>query len=222
MFEYTLAYTLLDLTSAVQDDLKDPSFSTTRIRRYLNYGQQVIFATHDFRFCEKSVSGVLTIGEYNYDQQPDHETTIGGVLVDPVHTTQYIILDEKNYLGHRDFFDKYPYPAAVANNSPTSWTEFGNQFFFNCPVSKAYTFVQRYNRIPTDMDTDTSVPDLPATFRELLELYADYRGEKYRGNHDVAATYLQAFEDGLEAKAIKYAATTAMGPAIARQTRRRV
>jgi hypothetical protein len=181
----------------------------------------MIFNTHDFRFIEKSVTGSLTTGEYTYEQQTDHQATIGGSLIDP-DNNNVITLDETNYMAHRDFFDQYGDPSIYSNNTPYNWTEFGDQIYFNCPVNKNYTFVQRYYRTPTPMSAGTDVPDVPETFRELLELWADYRGEKYRGNHDIAATYKQEFEDELENMVIKYSPVTGMGPTIARQTRRRV
>lgn len=203
-----MAYDLLDLQTAVKDDLKDPSFSASRITRYLNAGQRAIFNTHFFRFCEKIVSGSLTVGEYTYNQQTDHQQTIGGVLVDPDDSNVRVELDKYNFLTSIDFFDQYPDPATLDNNRPGCWTEFGNQIYFSCPVDKAYVFTQRYYRAPTELNDTNTTPDVPETFRELLETYALYRAEKYRGNHDVAATYKQDFEDGLEAMNIRYASTT--------------
>lgn len=217
-----MAYDLLDLTTSVQDDLKDPSFSSTRIRRYLNHGQRVIFGTHDFKFCEKSYSGALTLAATTITQQADHENTIKLTLIDPVTATQWLSFDENNYLASRDFFERYPNAAASTNNVPTHWTEFGNKIYFSCPVNKAYNFIHLYYRVATPMSADADAPDVPIQFRELLELWADYRGEKYRGNHDVAATYKQEFEDELESMAIKFSSVTGMGPTIGRQTRRRV
>lgn len=217
-----MAYNLLDLTSSVLDDLKDPNFSTTRIRRYLNYGQQVIFNTHSFRFCETSVAGSLTIGDYTYAQQDDHEMTIGGSVSDPDNTNVRFTLDEDSYLASREFFDRYPDPSANTAGLPTAWTEFGNQVYFDRPADIQYTFQQRYYRTPTDMSADADVPDVPIAFRELLELYADFRSEKFRGNHDIAATYEQMFEDGLEAMALKYAGTVWTGPVKMRSKRIRI
>lgn len=217
-----MAYTLLDLTTSVQDDLKDSSFSSTRIRRYLNHGQRVIFGTHDFRFVEESYSDTMSLADLSITQQANHQNTIRLTLADPSDATRVIIFDETNYLSHRDFFVKYPNVSAHSNAAPSEWTEFGNKIYFNTKVDKAYTFVQHYYRTPTAMTADADVPDVPESFRELLELWADYRGEKYRGNHDVAATYKQEFEDELESMSIKFSSTTGMGPTIARQTRRRV
>jgi len=217
-----LSYTLLDLQSAVQDDLKDSSFSTSRITRYLNYGQLVIFNTHMFRFCEESVQGPLTIGSYAYSQQSNHQQTIRGVVYDPSNTGQRFTLDETTYIAHRQFFEQYPAPDLEASGFPGAWTEFGQLIYFNCPVDDEYTFKQRYFRVPTSMSAPTDVPDVPEAFRELLELYADYRGEKYRGNHDIAATYKQEFDDGLENMVLRYGEATQIGPTQIPTARKRV
>lgn len=160
--------------------------------------------------------------DYTFEQQDDHQTTIGGVLVSPLSATNNVVLDENNYLGHREFFARYPDPSALSSSMPMYWTEFGDQIYFNCPVNVAYVLTQRYFRIPTDMSANDDVPDVPVTFRELLELWALYRAEKYRGNHDVAATYKQEFEDGLEAMVLKFAPATSVGPTIWRDVRRSV
>jgi hypothetical protein len=209
-----VAYNLLDLTTAVQDDLNDSSFSSTRIARYLNYGQLAIFNTHMFRFCEKSVTGSLTINDFTYAQQSDHQATIGGIVYDPSNTNSRLILDDDSYLAHRQFFDLTPDPSIIPSAMPTNWTEFGNQIYFNCPVASNYTFKQRYYCVPVSMSAGTDVPTVPAEFRELLELYADFRGEKYRGNHDVASTYKQEFDDGLENMVLRYSEATQVGPVV--------
>lgn len=208
-----MSYNLTDLQAAVIDDLKDSSFSTARITRYLNRGQAVIFNTHMFRFTEKMVSGTLTVGEYAYDQQSDHQATIGGVLISPTNNNVFV-LDDKSYLGHRQFFERYTDPSIHSNGMPSCWTEYGNEIIFNCPVDKAYTFKQRYYRNATELTSTspTATPDTPESFRELLEFYALFRAEKYRGNHDVAATYKQEFDDGLESMVLRFAEGQQAGP----------
>lgn len=210
------------MQSAVQDDLNDFAFSTGRITRYLNYGQLAIFNTHMFKFCEKSVAGSLTVGKYTYSQQSNHQSTIGGTVYDPVNTAKQFILDEDSYRDPRTFFDSYPIPSAQPSGLPSYWTEFGTQLYFNCPVDATYTFEQRYYRFPTDMSASTDVPDVPQPFRELLELYANARGEKFRGNHDVAATYMQQFEDGLESMVLRYGERTQAGPVMMASARKRI
>jgi hypothetical protein len=216
-----VSYTLLDLTTSVQDDLQDSSFNSTRIARYLNYGQLAIFNTHMFRFCEKAVTGSLTTGDYTYAQQSDHQSTIGGVVYDPNNTTNRLILDENSYLAHREFFDRVPDPSFNDAGMPYLWTEFGDQIYFDRPVADTYTFRQRYYCFPTQITNDTP-PIVPEAFREILELYADFRSEKYRGNHDIAGTYKQEFDDGLENMVLRFAEATQVSPVIMPSNRVRI
>lgn len=217
-----MAYNVQDLILSVQDDLKDPAFSPSRITRYLTYGQNLIFNTHMFKFCEKSVVGTLTVNSYAYDQQLDHQATLGGVVVDPSNSGNRFIIDGDSYLDHRSFFERYPDPLSEQAALPSAWSEFGNEIIFNCPADKAYMFRQRYYRMPSALSTGTDVPDVPVAFRELLELYADFRSEKYRGNHDVAGTYKQEFEDGLENMVLRYGEVQQAGPSIVSSDRMRV
>lgn len=207
-----MAYTTLDMTNNVVDDLKDPSFSTTRVRRYLNAGQRRIFNTHLFKFCEKAVAGDLTVGVNTFEQQDDHQATIGGALVDTDTDNNIVFkLDESTYMPHREFFDQYPTPDLYDNGVPAAWTEFGDQVYFDRPVDKTYEFRQRYYRNPTELTADASVPDVPAEFRDLLETFAIFRAEKFRGNHDIAATWLQEFEDDLESMTMRHGGITQIG-----------
>jgi hypothetical protein len=216
-----MAYNLADLQAAVQDDLKDTNFNLTRIARYLNRAQDAIFSTHMFRFTEKLVSGALTIGEYAYDQQADHQATIGGVLIDESNGNK-LVLSDSNYLGHRQFFEQFPDPSSNTRGMPDTWTEYGDEIIFNRPADKAYTFKQRYYRHPTEMTADSSVPEVPRPFRELLENYAKALAEKYRGNHDIAATYKQDYEDGLENMVLRYSEVQQAGPVVMASNRMRV
>lgn len=199
-----MAYNLQDLQTSLLDDLKDASFSTSRLTRYLNAGIFRIFNTHMFLFTEKAVTGGLTTSKYSFNQQADHQSTIGGVLIDPTNTTYRIILNKDNYLPHREFFANYPDPTIYPNAPPSIWTEFGNQLYFDRTLDKAYNFTQRYYRLPTALVATTDVPDVPESFREVLEYYARSRAEEYRGNLDIAGVFLQKFEDGLEDMVLRY------------------
>lgn len=216
-----MAYNASDLATAVQDDLGDASFSTSRLYRYLNRAQSLIFNTHTLLISEASRSVTLVVGEYTVAQATDHDSTIGGALIDPDNSNNYWLLDESTYMPHREFFAAYPNPDDQDNAMPDAWTEYAGTIYFNTPVDKTYELKQRYHRLPTDVVDDTDTPDLPEVHRELLEQYMLYRAEKYRGNHDVAATYKQDFEDGLEAMAIRYAHPSTM-PYQRRQTRARI
>jgi hypothetical protein len=216
-----MSYNLGALSAAVQDDLKDPNFSLTRIDRYVNRAVEAVFNTHMFRFCEKLVTGALTIGEYAYDQQSDHQATIGGVIIDETNGN-LVVLNADNYLGHREFFEQYPDPSSNSRGMPSVWTEFGDEIIFDKPCAKAYTFKQRYYRHPAELVNATDVPEVPRPFRQVLEDHAKASCEKYRGNHDVAALYKQDFEDGLENMVLRFSEVQQAGPVVVGSNRNRV
>lgn len=195
-----MAYDASDLISSIKDDLKDQSFNETRLLRYLNQGQRKIFNTHLFDFCRTAVSGTLAAGEYGFEQQPDRQITIGGALTDPADPDKTFVMNSLNRIDSEDFWVRYPNPGSNDPGLPCTWTEYGNAIYFDRPLDKVYNFVQRYWVAPSELTivTPTNIPLVPETFRELLEEYAKFKAEKYRGNHDIAATHLQAFEDGLE------------------------
>lgn len=202
-----MAYTVSDLTSAVRDDLKDSSFSSARILRYLNRAQQVVFNTRYFKFCEKAFTDTLNQGDFYITEESDHQATIGGALIDSDDLTRFTFTQD-NYLPHREFFASFPAPDNETENVPAYWTEYGQLIYFSCPLDDDYSLRLRYYRWPDELDGDNDVPTVPEPFREALELFCLYRAEKYRGNHDVAATYKQDFEDELEAMAMRYSAPT--------------
>ena len=197
------------MTSSVQDDLHDSSFSSSRIHRYINRGQELIFNTHLFKFCEEVYSDSASAAASTIAQQADHQATMQFVLTSQSNTDQHYVFGTKKFMQSEAFFEKYPLPANNTAGVPVNWTEFGGTIYLSCPLDDTYTFTQRYYRIPTELSGASDVPDVPSTFRDLLETYALYRSEKYRGNHDIAATYRQDFEDGLENMAIRFSSIIA-------------
>jgi hypothetical protein len=159
----------------LQDDLKDASFSTSRLTRYLNKAQNLIFNTHYFRVTEKAFTGTLVDTNHTVAQQTDHQATIGGTLIDPDDTSRRVVLNERNYLPHRQFFETFPDPATETAGMPSHWTEFGQDVYFNCPADKDYTFNQRYYKTATVLSAAGDIPSVPEAFRDLLELFALHR-----------------------------------------------
>lgn len=200
-----MSYNVADLTSAVRDDLKDPSFNATRILRYLNQAQRKLFNTHLLDQSRVKITDTLSALDTGRPQEADWQATIDGLLTDPTNPSSYVRLNADNYLNPTEFFNRFPDVSVLTPGIPGNWTEFGGELLFNRPLDVPYSFVQRYYRAVPELtnNTPTDVPAVPEEFRELLETYALYKAEKYRGNHDVAATWLQEFEDGQESMNIR-------------------
>jgi hypothetical protein len=189
-----VAYDLQDLRNRVRRKLKDNSYNGGDIDNFLNDAQTEIADLFHWPFFQKTVEGALTVDEYTYEQQSDHQLTNHIILIDPDNTTQSRNIS-KGYLTPDDFFERFPNPGAIPSAWPSYWTEYGDQVYFSCPVDKEYLFRQHYYRLPSDMATDNSTPDLPIDFREALVLGAHYRAEEQRDNYDFSAIVQKKFED---------------------------
>lgn len=189
-----MAYNLLGLRTSVRTKIKDSSYSASTIDEYIYDSISEIAGLFPFRWFQKVVDGSLTVGEYTYAQQQDHESTIKLVLIDPASPKNYMDIT-KYRMTNEDFFEMFSAPESLDNNRPVYWTEYGDQLYFNCPVDKAYTLRQFYQKIPTELSSDTDVPELPIIFREAIVLGAAYRCEEERGNYDISGVLQNRFGD---------------------------
>jgi hypothetical protein len=206
-----MAYNLLTLRNLVRAKIKDTSYSAATIDGFINDAQTEIADLYPWKYFQKVVSGALTVGEYTYEQQDDHQTTEQLILIHPTDAGSYWNLT-KRYLPEKTFFDLYPNPESQDDAQPYSWTEYGDQIYFNCPVNLAYILRQYYRKLPTELSNDLDVPELPQNFREALVLGAAYRCEEERENYDIAAVLQNRFNDRVGDLINRHSNTTLTGP----------
>lgn len=205
-----MAYNLLDLRTRVRAKIKDTAYPSATIDGFINDALAEIADLYMFKQFQKVVSGTLTVNEHTFEQQEDHQLTTRMVLVDPLTNTPTDIT--KKRLDSDTFFELYPTPDLNAAGFPSHWTEYGDQIYFNCPVDKAYELRQFYQKIPAELSGDTSVPELPMNFREVIVLGASYRCEEERQNYDIAAVLENRFNDRVGDLIMRFANQTAEGP----------
>lgn len=206
-----MAYSLIDIRSRVRTKIKDTAYPASTIDSYINDAIGEIASLYPFKQFQKVVDGSLSIGEYVYLQQEDHESTIRLILIDPVTTTSFFDMTARKVTSDR-FFDLYGVPDANANGQPSYWTEYGNQMYFNCPANKSYTLRQFYQKTPTELELDGDVPELPLIFRESIVLGAAYRCEEERGNYDISAILQNRFADKTGDLMMRFANDSLGGP----------
>lgn len=202
-----MAYNLLDLRSRVRAKIKDTAYSASTVDGFLDDAQIEIADLYAWSYFQKVVEGSLTVGEYTFEQQDDHQTTERLILIDPVDNTKHWNLT-KYYLPQDEFFERFPNPESQDNSMPVFWTEWGDQIYFNCPVDKAYELRQYYRKLPTELSGDAAVPELPRNFREALVLGAAYRCEEERQNYDIAAVLQNRFNDRVSDLMLRFSNTT--------------
>jgi hypothetical protein len=206
-----MAYNLLDLRTRVLTKIKDTSYSASTIDGFINDAIVEIADLYPWTYFQKVVSGALTVDEYTYEQQSDHQTTSKLILIHPTNTTSFWDIT-KYRKTWEEFFDIYPAPENLDSAQPVYWTEYGDQLYFNCPADLAYTLKQFYQRIPTELSADADVPDLPQNFREAIVLGAAYRCEEERGNDDIAAVRQNRFNDRVSDLIMRFSNDTLTGP----------
>lgn len=207
-----MAYNLLDLRSRVRTKIKDSSYSASTIDGYIYDAIVEIAGLFPFKWLSKlDTSGTLSIGSATYDNPSDHETTSRLILVHPTDSTKWWNIT-KYRMTPDEFFRVYPAADTLDNSQPVYWTEYGNKIYFNCPSDLAYKVRQHYQRIPTELEADGDVPDLPVIFRESIILGATYRCEEERDNYDIAAVLQNRFNDKTSDLITRFANDTLAGP----------
>lgn len=206
-----MAYNLLDLRTRVRKKIKDTAYDADSIDGFVYDAICEIAALYPWKEFQKIVTGALTVGEYTFEQQDDHELTTRLIMVHPTNANSYWNMT-KWYLPSDTFFERFPSPEDNGSSQPVYWTEHGDQIYFNCPVNLAYELRQFYQRVPTELTADADVPDLPITFREAIVLGASYRCEEERDNYDIAAVLQNRFNDKVGDLIIRHANTTLTGP----------
>lgn len=206
-----MAYNLLDLRSRVRTKIHDSAYSGDTIDGYINDAIAEIADLYPWVYFQKLVSGSLTVGDYTYEQQSDHQSTTKMVLIHPTDSNNFLDIT-KYRLPWQQFFDAFPAPDNLTNARPLYWTEYGDQVYFHCPVDLAYTLRQFYQKIPTTLVNDTDVPELPIDFRESIVLGASYRVEEERENYDIAMVQQNRFSTRTGVLMSRFANDTMTGP----------
>lgn len=207
-----MSYNLLDLRSRVRTKIKDSAYSSDTIDGYLNDAITEIADLYPWIYFQKlDTSGTLTIGSNTYDQPSDHQTTTKLVLLHPTSATTHWDITKYRY-PWQEFFAIYPAPDTLNSSQPGYWTEYGGKIYFNCPSDLAYSVRQYYQKLPTELSSDSDVPELPANFREVIVLGAAYRCEEERDNYDIAAVLQNRFNDRVADLMLRFANDTLTGP----------
>ncbi|MFK5282990.1 hypothetical protein ACI3PL_25820, partial [Lacticaseibacillus paracasei] len=84
------------------------SYSSSDIDYFLNDAQNEIADLFTWPFLEAVVDGALTIGEYTFEQQTNHQLTSGLILKHPTTDNPINITDY--YTPNKEFFKRYPAP----------------------------------------------------------------------------------------------------------------
>lgn len=181
-------YNLAGLRQRVRiDKLDDEEFDSSVIDNFINDTQRDIFNQYELPFQEKIFQGTIPAGATMFQLPEDlaqlQSQSMAGV-------PGFSNLKKK----WRDFFALYPDNANETAAAPSAWTLYAQNMVFNAPTDQDYVLAIYYIRKPQLLTQDTSVPEIPEEFAELLVLGAYIRVLKRNEDFD-QADYIQTEYD---------------------------
>ena len=181
-----MAYNLQEIVSRVQDRLDDEDYPTNVIKDFVNDTQQEIFNGYKLPFNEATFSGVIASGDYQLNfvsSATDYQRIVGLRITSPTAYEQDL---SEYYIPYRRFRHSHPDPSSQAAQQPQYWSTYGFTILFPAPTNQAYTMDMDYLKEATIIEDDADVPELPASWQEVLVLGAYIRCLERNDDHDIA------------------------------------
>lgn len=199
-------YTLAGLRQRVMiDKLDDEDFDPEIIDNFINDTQRDIFNQFELPFQEKIFSGVIPAG-----------STMFQLPADLAQVQSHSIAGVRNFMNNkarfRDFFYSYPDAVNEEPSQPSVWTQYAGNILLNAPTDKDYTLNTYYIRKPKVLDQDTSVPEIPEEFSELLILGALMRVHDRNEDSDLYDKVSAQYDRQLTLLAGRYGFRDSSGP----------
>jgi len=198
-------YNLVGLRQRVRiDKLDDEEFDSSVIDNFINDTQRDIFNQYELPFQEKIFQGTIPAGSTMFQSPKDlaqlqYETMAG---VQGFSETK---------MKWREFFNTYPDNTNATAGAPSAWTLYAGNIVFDKPTDIEYTFTLYYIRKPLLLTEDTSVPEIPEEFSELLVLGAYIRVLKRNEDFDQAAYVETEYNRQLDLLVTRYGFRQASG-----------
>jgi hypothetical protein len=214
-----MAYNLTGIVTKVQGRVRDPRYSSTEIRDYINDAQNDVFNEYPtLRFMKTSQPYTVAIGVSDITNGAGLPTNCGEVidLVDTTNGGEQVI----TYMDQTELDRLYPDnqdTSLYPNGRPLYW--FWDEDVikvFPAPAA-AYVFKLKFYKIATILVADADVPDLPASFEELLVSGGSYRVLQVKDQYDQAGIHQNKYDEILQKLVMRYAL-----PQIGRPTTMRI
>lgn len=181
-----MSYNLGELVSRTQDKLDDADYPTAIIKDFVNDTQQEIFNGYRLPFNETTFSGTVASGDYQLNfvsSATDYQRVVGLRITSPTASEMNL---SNYYIPYRRFRQSYPDPTSSTATTPNYWSTYGFVIYFTAPTDQAYVMDMDYLKEATIIDDDADVPELPASWQEVLVLGAYIRCLERNDDHDIA------------------------------------
>lgn len=197
-----MAYQVSTLVESVRTRVKDSSYSSTDIRQFLNDTQNDLANEFELPFFEDSDASVMTMDDallYGSDPAPVRMQKPISVTMTASDKEQPLV-----YVDYRELDIRVPDWEAESSNVPRYYTVFDNEIYVYPRPDDGYDFTLRYLKRPTELTGDSSVPEIPEEFAELLVLGACDRVWQTKDRFDKAAIYENKYRREVQKLVARY------------------
>lgn len=194
-----MAFTLTDITTKVQQRVRDTNYSTGEITNYLNDTLNDIYNEYRLPFMQ-TTEDYTTVADVA-------DLTNGSGL--PTDYSQAIQLVENSpgtrFIPYIDFtLLNETFDVANGSGKVEYWYKFGETINLYPTPDAAYSLTLSYYKTPTTLSSGSDVPEFPAEFEELLVIGAAYRVLQVKDNYDQAAVLQNRYDELLQKLVVKY------------------
>jgi hypothetical protein len=198
-------FTLAGIRTRILVDKLDDEIDPQIIDNFINDTQRDIFNEFELPFQEKIFQGTIPAG-----------STMFQLPADLAQLQSYSMIGVSNFyknkMAFRDFFKVYPDAVNSTASAPAAWTQYAGNILLSTPTDKDYTFMVYYIKKPVTLDEDTSVPDIPEEFSELLVLGGFKRILERNEDYDLATTIGMQYDRLLNLLVNRYGLRSTDGP----------
>lgn len=217
-----MAYNLTDITTRVQQRVRDTGYSTAEIMNYVNDTMNDIFNEYRLPFMEASTTFTMAIGVADISNGVGLPSDY--VQAVDIFITTTGLQSRLTYMDYDLVDSQWPNPTSIVYGVglPQYWYYYAGTISVFQRPSVAYTATMRYYKRPTMLTTGADVPSIPSEFEEALVMGAAYRVMQVKDNYDQAAILQNKYDEILAKLVYKYTQRQVGAATIMPSNRRRI
>ena len=200
-----MTYNLGDITTKVQQRVRDTNYSSTEIVGYINDAQNDVFNEYSLPFMQSVQSYTVTANVSDITNGAGLPTN----YVQAINLTVTTDSKEKliEFMPYRVLDTLYPDPTDVLAHTPglpIYWYFYNDTIRLFPAPDNAYIVSLQYNKKPTELTVDGDIPEVPSEFREALVMGAAYRVLQVKDNYDQASVLQNKYDEILQKMVVRY------------------
>ncbi len=165
------------------DKMDEEDLDPGLVDRFINDTQRDIFNEFELSFMEKIFLGTVPAGTTMFKMPKDVALVQSRTISGGDQSARSL---KPGKMAFRDFNRQFPVPEANKPGPIYNWTLYANNMLTSAPTDQDYLLKMFYYKKPTTLTENTSEPDIPEEFQEVLVLGAYIRLLERNEDFDLA------------------------------------